>query len=92
VSGDTVGIKLYLELLNASNRGLEAFSGTLVFKDEKGVVVWSRDYTCSEPVAPGEKLRVTLGVSSEKVKAYLKLIKAKRLTVSLKKQEVYEAQ
>jgi hypothetical protein len=91
VSGETVGIKLYIELRNAANRDLEAFSGTLVFRDEKGAVVWSRPYACSDPVASGEKLHVTLGVSSEKVKAYLKLIRARRLTVALEKQEVYGA-
>lgn len=90
-SGDRMGIRLYVELENASARNLMAFSGTLVFRDEAGAVVWSRSYACSDPVASGEKLKVTLGLSSEKTKPYLDLIKAKGLEVSLEKQEVYWA-
>jgi hypothetical protein len=91
ISGDKMGLKLYVELENSSNSGLMAFSGTLVFRDEAGAPLWSKAYACSEPVASGEKLQVTLGISSEKAKPYLKLIKAKGLTVTLEKQEVYWA-
>jgi hypothetical protein len=91
ISGDKMGIKLYVELENTAARSLMAFSGTLSFRDETGAVVWAKAYACSDPVAPGEKLQVTLGLSSEKTKPYLKLTKAKELTVILEKQEVYWA-
>jgi hypothetical protein len=92
VSQEKIGIKLYVEFENVSNRRLYAFSGTLVFRDEAGAVVWSRAYGYSEPILPGGRAQAELAVSSDRAREYLKLVKAKGLTVSLEKQEAYGAQ
>ena len=89
VSQDKMGLKLYVEFENVSNRRLFAFNGTLVFKDEAGALLWSRAYAYSEPIGPGEKAEAALAVSSEHAKVYLKLMKARGITVSFEKQESY---
>ena len=86
-----MGIRLYLELENISNRSFYAFNGTLVFKDASGGIIWSKDYAYSEPISPAEKLQVTFFVTGEEPKAYLKLVKTREITVSLEKQEAYGA-
>lgn len=92
VSQEKIGIKLYVEFENVSNRRLYAFSGTLVFRDEAGAVIWSRAYGYSEPIGPGEKAQAELAVSSNRTREYLKLVKARGITASLEKQEVYGAE
>ena len=92
VSQEKIGIKLYVEFENVSNRRLYAFNGTLVFRDGAGTVIFSRAYGYSEPIGPGEKAQAELAVSSERTKEYLKLVKAKAVTVSLEKQETYGAE
>jgi len=91
VTQDKVGVKIVVEFSNASRRSLFAFNGVLVFRDEAGAVLMSRDYAYSEPLAPGEAVQVTFGISSEKAREYLKFVKAKEITVKFEKQEVYEA-
>lgn len=91
VTQDKVGVRLSLEIANASPRSLFAFNGVLVFRNEAGEVLMRRDYAYSEPLAPGEAVQVTLGISSERAKEYLKFVKAKGITVKLEKQEIYEA-
>lgn len=86
-----LGIKLYLEFENLSSRRFYAFNGTLVFKNEDGTVIWTRPYGHSEPLGPGERVDVSMGILSEQAKEYLKFIKARAVTVSLEKQEVYAA-
>lgn len=92
VSQEKIGIKLYVEFENVSNRRLYAFNGTLVFRDESGAVIWSRAYGYSEPIGPGEKAEAELAVSSDRAKEYLKLVKARGITVTLEKQEAYGAE
>ncbi len=92
VTQEKIGVKLYVEFENVSNRRLYAFNGTLVFKDETGAVIWSRAYGYSEPIGPGEKAAAELAVSSDRTREYLKLVKARGITVSLEKQEVYGAE
>ena len=92
VSQEKIGVKLYVEFENISNRRLYAFNGTLVFRDEAGAVIWSRAYGYSEPIGPGEKAQAELAVSSDRTKDYLKLVKARGITVSLEKQEAYGAE
>ena len=92
VTQEKIGVKLYVEFENVSNRRLYAFNGTLVFKDETGAVIWSRAYGYSEPIGPGEKAAAELAVSSDRTKEYLKLVKARGITVSLEKQEAYGAE
>lgn len=91
VTKEKMGVRLYLEFENASNRRFYAFNGTLVFRDGAGGVIWSRPYGYSEPLGPGERVQVTLWVSSERAKEYLRLSKAGDMNVSLEKQEVYGA-
>ncbi len=92
VSQEKIGVKLYVEFENISNRRLFAFNGTLVFRDETGAVIWSRAYGYSEPIGPGDKAQAELAVTSERTKEYLKLVKARGITVSLEKQEAYGAE
>ena len=92
VSQEKIGVKLYVEFENVSNRRLYAFNGTLVFRDESGAVIWSRAYGYSEPIGPGEKAEAELAVSSDRAKEYLKLVKARGITVTLEKQEAYGAE
>ena len=87
--GVNVGIRLYFELENVSNRRFYAFNGTLVFKDADGKLIWSKDYAYSEPLNPGEKLELTLFVTGEHAKEYLKFVKAKEITLLFAKQEAY---
>lgn len=86
-----LGIKLYLEFENLSARRFYAFSGTLVFKNETGAVIWSRPYGHSEPLGPGARVEVTMGILSDQAKEYLKFVKAREVTVTLEKQEFYSA-
>ncbi len=87
-----LGIKLYLEFKNLSPRRFYSFNGILVFKNEAGAVIWSRPYDHSEPLGPGEKVEVSVGILSDQAKAYLKFVKARSITVSLEKQETYAAE
>jgi hypothetical protein len=92
VGQQKLGIKIYLEFENLSARRFYAFNGTLVFKNEDGGVIWSRPYAHSEPLGPNEKVEVTMGILSEQAKEYLKFIKARAVTVTLEKQDVYTAE
>lgn len=86
---EKVGLRLYVEFENVSNRRLFAFNGTVVFRNEQGAVIWTKAYGYSEPLAPGEKVEVSFGILTDQPKAYLALVRAAKLTVELKKQEVY---
>ncbi len=85
-------MKLYMEFENVSASRLFAFSGTLVFRDQGGAVIWSRPYAHSEPLGAGEKVDVSMGILSTHAREYLKFIKASAVTVSLENQEAYAAQ
>lgn len=89
VGQQRLGIKLFLEFENTTNRKFFAFNGTLVFRDEAGAVIWSRPYGHSEPLGGGERVEVSMGILSEQAKEYLKFVRAKTVTVTLEKQEVY---
>lgn len=91
VVGRALGLRLHVELENVSRRRFYAFNGVLVFRDGKGAVLWSKPYAFGEPLLPGERIEVALGISSEQTKDYLRLLKAKSITVTLEKQEVYGA-
>ena len=84
-----LGIKLYLIFENLSSRSLFAFNGTLVFRNENGAVIWTRPYAHSEPLGVGQTVEVSMGILSTQAKEYLAFIKARTVTVSLEKQEVY---
>lgn len=86
---EKVGLRLYVEFENVSNRRLFAFNGTVVFRNEKGDAVWTKAYGHSEPLGPGEKVEVSFGLLTDQPKAYLALVRATSITVELKKQEVY---
>jgi len=92
VGKSKAGIRLYLEFENLSRRRLFAFNGMLVFKDEKGAVIWRKPYGHTEPLAPGEKVEVSMGILTEQAKEYLKFVKARVVTAELEKQEVYGAE
>jgi hypothetical protein len=89
---ENVGLRLYVEFENVSNRRLYAFNGTVVFRNEKGAVVWTKAYGHSEPLGPGEKVEVSFGILTDQPKAYLALVRAVKLTAELKKQEAYGAE
>lgn len=89
VGQEKIGIRLYLEFENLSNRRLYAFNGTLLFRDETGALIWSKPYGHSEPLGAGEKVEVSMGILSDQAREYLKFVKAKKVTVTLVKQEVY---
>ena len=89
VGQEKIGIRLYMEFENLSNRRLYAFNGTLLFRDETGALIWSKPYGHSEPLGAGEKVQVSMGILSDQARAYLKFVKAKKVTVTLVKQEVY---
>lgn len=87
-----VGMRLYMEFENLTRRRLYAFNGTLVFRDEKGAVIWKKPYGHTEPLAPGEKVQVSIGILGEQAKEYLKFVKARAVTAELENQEVYVAE
>jgi len=91
VGQDKIGIKLYLEFENTSNRRYYAFNGVLIFRDELGAVIWRKPYGYSDPLLPGKRVQVILPVSSDQTKEYLKLLKTGPITVTLEKQETYGA-
>lgn len=91
VGREKLGMKFYLEFENVSNRRYDAFNGVLVFRDEAGGVIWTKAYGYSDPLLPGEKAQATLLVSSNQTKEYLKLLRARAITVSLEKQDAYGA-
>lgn len=86
---EKMGIRLYLEFENLSNRKFYAFNGELVFRDQAGAVIWRRPYGHSEPLGPGQRVEVSLGILSEQVKEYLRFVRATAVSVALEKQEVY---
>lgn len=87
-----MGIRLYMEFENLANRRFYAFNGTLVFRDENGALIWSKPYGHTEPLAAGEKVQVSMGILSDQAREYLKFVRAKAVTVTLEKQEVYGAE
>ena len=89
---EKIGLRLYLEFENLSSRRLYAFNGTLVFKNEKGAVIWSKAYGHSEPLGPAEKVGVSLGILTDQPKTYLAFVRALKITVELKKQAAYGAE
>lgn len=89
VGQQRLGLRLYLEFANTTNRRFFAFNGVLVFRDETGAVIWARPYGHSDQLGAGERVEVTLGLLSEQAKEYLKFVRAKTVTVTLEKQEVY---
>ncbi|OGR78521.1 MAG: hypothetical protein A2X32_04515 [Elusimicrobia bacterium GWC2_64_44] len=89
VGQEKLGIKLFLEFENTTNRKFFAFNGTLVFKDENGAVIWSRPYGHSDPLGAGERVEVSMGLLSDQAREYLRFVRAKTVHVSLEKQEVY---
>ncbi|PKM96720.1 MAG: hypothetical protein CVU79_11970 [Elusimicrobia bacterium HGW-Elusimicrobia-3] len=89
VGQEKIGIRLYMEFENLSNRRLYAFNGTLLFRDETGALIWSKPYGHSEPLGAGEKVEVSMGILSDQAREYLKFVKAKKVTVTLVKQEIY---
>ena len=89
---ERAGMRLYVEFENVSNRRLYAFDGTLVFRNEKGAVIWNKAYGHSEPLGPGEKVQVSFGLLTDQAKAYLAFVRASKVTVELTKQEAYGAQ
>lgn len=91
VVGKQIAVRLYVDLENVSRRRFYALSGLFVFKDENGAVIWSQEYAYSEPFLPGDHMEVTLTVTSDKTKEYLKFLKSKVITVTLEKQEAYGA-
>jgi hypothetical protein len=92
VGQDRVGIRLYMEFENLSRRRLYAFNGTLVFRNEKGDVIWKKPYGHTEPLASGEKVQVSIGILGEQAKEYLKFVKARAVTAELENQETYAAE
>ncbi|HAT72895.1 MAG TPA: hypothetical protein DCS63_08780 [Elusimicrobia bacterium] len=91
VDQEKIGIKLYLEFENMSNRRYYAFNGVLVFRDETGALILKEPYGYSDPLSPGKRVQVILPVSSDRTKEYLKFVKARAITASFEKQEVYGA-
>lgn len=89
IGQERAGIRLQLEFRNLAGRDLVAFSGMLVFRNEKGAVIWTKPFAYSEPFAAGRRLQAAVGLLSNEPKAYLKFVKAKTVTVSFVKQEVY---
>jgi len=89
VGQEKLGIKLFLEFENTTNRKFFAFNGTLVFKDESGAVIWSRPYGHSEPLGAGERVEVSMGILSDQAREYLRFVRAKSVQATLEKQEVY---
>ncbi|MDD2804476.1 MAG: hypothetical protein PHV33_02895 [Elusimicrobiales bacterium] len=89
VGQEKLGIKLFLEFENTTNRKFFAFNGTLVFKDENGAVIWSRPYGHSEPLGAGERVEVSMGILSDQAREYLRFVRAKSVQVTLERQEVY---
>ena len=92
VGQEKIGLKLFLEFENLSPRSFYAFNGTLVFRNEAKAVIWSRPYSHSEPLGSAQKVEVSMGILSDQAKEYLKFVKARAVTVSLEKQEVYDAE
>ncbi|MHB0996865.1 MAG: hypothetical protein ACYC2I_10900 [Elusimicrobiales bacterium] len=86
---EKVGLRLYVEFENVSNRRLFAFNGTVVFRNEKGAVIWTKAYGHSEPLASGEKVQVSFGILTDRPKAYLALVRAAKITAEFRKQEAY---
>lgn len=89
VTKENMGVTLYVEFENVSRKRYNAFNGVLIFRDEAGAVIWSKPYGYSDPLAPGEKARVEVPVSSVQAKEYLKFLKAREITVLFEKQECY---
>ncbi len=89
IGQERAGIRLQLEFRNLAGRDLVAFSGMLVFRNEKGAVIWTKPFAYSEPFAAGRRLRAAVGLLSNEPKAYLKFVKAKAVTVTFVRQEVY---
>lgn len=81
-----------MEFENLTRRRLYAFNGTLVFSDEKGALIWKKPYGHTEPLGPGEKVQVSIGILGEQAKEYLKFVKAREVTVELEKLETYAAE
>ncbi len=90
IGQERAGIRLQLEFRNLASRDLVAFSGILVFRNEKGAVIWTKPFAYSEPFAAGHRLQAAVGLLTNEPKTYLKFVKAKTVTATFVKQEVYE--
>ncbi|PIU19439.1 MAG: hypothetical protein COT18_07515 [Elusimicrobia bacterium CG08_land_8_20_14_0_20_59_10] len=86
-----MGVRLYFQLENVSNRKFFAFNGNLVFRGPKHELLWSKEYAYSEIMNPSEKLELTLFISSNNAKEYLKLVRTRDITLVFEDQQVYGA-
>jgi len=75
VYGAKVGLRLYLQLENMTNRRFDSFSGRIVFYAQK--------YLSEEAFEGGEKitLAIAVPVGDSRVKTFFKLLKAPVITV-----------
>lgn len=91
VSKEKMGVTLSLEFENLSRRRFYAFNGELVFKDENGALIWAAPYAYSDPIGPGERVKVELPVQGVQAKEYLKFVRSGEVNAAFVNQEFYAA-
>ena len=89
VGGNRLGVKLFLELENITNRRFESFSGKIVFMDGAGQLIYAKNYSREELFEGGEKIILAVTVTDSRMKTYLKLLKAKMITADFTEQKFY---
>ena len=83
VYGAKVGLRLYLQLENMTNRRFDSFSGRIVFMDAARRPLYAQKYLSEEAFEGGEKitLAIAVPVGDSRVKTFFKLLKAPVITV-----------
>ncbi|MCX5785454.1 MAG: hypothetical protein NTX59_07180 [Elusimicrobia bacterium] len=87
MGGNRVGVKLFVELENVTNRRFESFSGKIVFMDGNGQLIYAKKYSREEVFEGGERITLAVAVTDSRMKTYLKLLKVKVITADFTEQK-----
>lgn len=89
-SGNKMGMVVTLVVENSTSKPIYAFSGDFIFWDSSGKAFFRQPYVQSDAIYGYKRHRVLIPVDSSKnTKAYLRLVRDKKIRVKLINQKIY---
>ena len=88
VKDGRVALGLVLTFTNLTDKDAEGFSGKVVFRLNDGHI-YSRDIDYRHPISAGKTARLTIAISGDDPKNYLKFLKAKSIKAVCVDQKLY---
>lgn len=89
-SGSKMGMVVTLVVENSVSKPIYAFSGDFIFWDSNGKAFFRQSYVQSDALYGYKRHRVLIPVDSSKnTKAYLRLVRDKKIKVKLINQKIY---